>query len=66
MLDAYRAVPQRLPDVEVHIFPGIQHGYTMPSDKAFDAPARAFSMARALSILEGLRDAPGKPLRQAS
>ena len=65
-LDAYRAVPQRLPNVEVHIFPGIQHGYTMPSAKAFDAPGRAFSMARALSILEGLRDAPGKPLRHAS
>ena len=66
VLDAYRAVPPRMPNVEVHIFPGIQHGYTMPSAKAFDAPARAFSMARALSILDGLRDAPGKPLRHAS
>jgi carboxymethylenebutenolidase len=66
VLDAYRAVPARMPNVEVHIFPGIQHGYTMPSAKAFDAPARAFSMARALSILEGLRDAPGRSLRQAS
>ena len=55
-----------MPNVEVHIFPGIQHGYTMPSAKAFDAPSRAFSMARALSILEGLRDAPGQSLRHAS
>ena len=31
VLDAYRAVPQRMPNVEVHIFPGIQHGYMMPS-----------------------------------
>jgi len=57
VLDAYRAVPQRLPNVEVHIFPGIQHGYTMPSAKAFDAPARAFSMARAFD--------PGRPARRA-
>jgi carboxymethylenebutenolidase len=66
VLDAYRAVPQRLANVEVHIFPGILHGYTMPSAKAFDAKARAFSMGRAMSMLEGLRDAPGKTLRQAS
>src|SRR5262245_11908569 len=66
VLDAYRAVPQRMPNVEVHIFPGILHGYTMPSAAAFDAKTRDFSMARALSILEGLRDASGKTLRQAS
>ena len=66
VLDAYRAVPQRLANVEVHIFPGILHGYTMPSAKAFDAKARAFSMGRAMSMLEGLRDAPGKTLRRAS
>jgi len=66
VLDAYRAVPPRMPNVEVHIFPGILHGYTMPSAKAFDAPTRAFSMARAVAILEGLRAAGDKPLRQAS
>ena len=66
VLDAYRAVPPRMPNVEVHIFPGIQHGFMMPSAKAFDAPARAlFDGPRAFGILEGLRDAPGKPLRQA-
>jgi carboxymethylenebutenolidase len=49
-------------NVEVHIFPGILHGYMMPgSPKAFDGKTRAFSMSRALSILEGLRGArPGR------
>ena len=60
--DAYRAVPPRMKNVEVHIFPGILHGYMMPeSTKAFHAPTRAFSMGRALAILDGLRSANGKP-----
>jgi carboxymethylenebutenolidase len=66
VLDAYRPVPARMSNVEVHIFPGILHGYMMPAAKAFDAKTRAFSMARALAILDGLRGAAGKPLRQAS
>jgi len=64
VLDAYRAVPGRQKNVEVHVFPGILHGYMMPDHiKAYDAGTRAFSMARALAILEGLR---GEGLRQAS
>ncbi len=56
VLDAYRPVPARMKNVEVHIFPGMLHGYMMPgSPKAFDASKRAFSMGRALAILEGLR-----------
>jgi hypothetical protein len=39
--------------IEVHIFPGIQHGYMMPgSPKAFDQKTREFSMKRAVAILE--------------
>jgi carboxymethylenebutenolidase len=54
--DAYRAVPARMKNVEVHLFPGVLHGYMMPdSVKAFDKEKREFSMGRALSILEGLR-----------
>ena len=64
VLDAYRPVPARMPNVEVHIFPDILHGYMMPgAPAAFDAKTRAFSMGHALAILDGLRD---KPLRQAS
>jgi carboxymethylenebutenolidase len=64
VLDAYRAVPARMSNVEVHVFPGILHGYMMPEAKAYDAPTRQFSMARALAILQGLRGADA--LRAAS
>lgn len=63
VLDAYRAVPPRQKNVEVHIFPGILHGYMMPHAKAYDGKTRAFSMARALEILSGPR---AEGLRQAS
>jgi carboxymethylenebutenolidase len=56
VLDAYRAVPARLPNVEVHIFPGIQHGYMMRGNPAaFDEKTYGFSMDRALGLLERLR-----------
>jgi carboxymethylenebutenolidase len=56
VLEAYRKVPARMKNVEVHVFPGVLHGYMMPdSVKAYDAKSREFSMQRALSILEGLR-----------
>ena len=68
VLTAYRAVPARMPNVEVHVFPGVLHGYMMPGNtKAFHAETRAFSMARALGILDGLRVAGERQkLRQAS
>src|SRR5689334_7793313 len=56
VLDAFRAIPSRMSNVEVHIFPGVLHGYMMPgSPKAFHAATRDFSMARALAILDSLR-----------
>jgi carboxymethylenebutenolidase len=58
VLDAYREAATRMKNLELHVFPGILHGYMMPgSPAAFDAPAREFSMGRALAILEGLRAA---------
>jgi carboxymethylenebutenolidase len=54
--EAYRAVPARMKNVEVHIFPGVHHGYMMKSNqKAYSAKTREFSMGRALAILDGLR-----------
>jgi carboxymethylenebutenolidase len=65
VLDAYRPVPSRMKNVEVHIFPGILHGYMMPgAPKAFDQKTRDFSMGRALAILGDLRG--GEPQRLAS
>jgi len=59
VLDAYRALVARRKNVELHVFPGVLHGYMMPGNaKAFDAKARAFTMARALAILKELRAQP--------
>jgi carboxymethylenebutenolidase len=56
VLAAYRAVPARLKNVAVHVFPGVQHGYMMRGNvKAFEQKMYDFSMERALAILEGLR-----------
>ena len=55
VLEAYRAVPSRMKNVEVHIFPGVQHGYMMRGNpKAFDRKSYDFSMERALSVLQRL------------
>ena len=57
LLEAYRPIPARMKNVELHIFPGILHGYMMREHKdAYDEKTRAFSMGRARAILEGLRD----------
>ncbi len=57
VLDAYRRIPSRQKNVEVHIFPGVVHGYMMRgSPTAFHPVTRDFSMTRALAILDGLRD----------
>jgi len=51
----------------VHVFPGVRHGYMFPGSAAFDGAARDFSMARALAMLEALREgqgvAPPAPVR---
>jgi len=55
VLEAYRAVPARMKNVEVDIFPGVQHGYMMRGNaKAFDKKTYDFSMERALSVLKRL------------
>lgn len=54
--EAYRKVPSRMKNVEVHIFPGVLHGYMMPGNpQAFSPETRKFSMERALAILGALR-----------
>jgi carboxymethylenebutenolidase len=56
VLDAWRAVPPRMKNVEVKIFPGVLHGFMMRGNPAaFDQTAHDFAMARALAILDGLR-----------
>lgn len=56
VLELFRPVPARMKNVEVHIFPGIQHAYMMHnSPNAYDQKTRDFSMGRANAILNGLR-----------
>jgi carboxymethylenebutenolidase len=64
VLEAYRAVPARMKNVDVHVFPGVLHGYMMPGNpQAFSAPTRKFSLERTLAILSALRE---QPVRKAS
>ncbi|HEX5509965.1 MAG TPA: dienelactone hydrolase family protein [Pseudolabrys sp.] len=66
VLDAYRAVTARMSNVQVHVFPGIKHGYMMPdAHDAYDKKTRDFSFARAIAILESLRGGDEK-VRRAS
>ena len=52
----YREVPAKHKNVDVHIIPGVKHGYMMKASvDAFHAPTRELSMGRALSILGGFR-----------
>jgi carboxymethylenebutenolidase len=39
---------------ELHLFPGVEHGYMMKDAKVYDAKTYDFSMQRALAILKGL------------
>ncbi len=51
---AYRELAKRMTNLELHIFPGVEHGYMMKDAKVFDAKTYEFSMQRALAILKGL------------
>ncbi|MGB5081418.1 MAG: dienelactone hydrolase family protein [Burkholderiales bacterium] len=61
VLEAYRAAAGRLTHLELHVFPGVLHGYMMPeATRAFHPQTREFSMGRALALLESLRGAQRK------
>jgi carboxymethylenebutenolidase len=56
VLEAYRAVPARAKNVELHVFPGVEHGYMFRGNpKAYSDSTYRFSMSKALAILDGLR-----------
>jgi carboxymethylenebutenolidase len=55
VLDAYRKVAAEKKNVELHVFPGVLHGYMMKEAKAFDQKSYDFSLERTLAILEKLR-----------
>src|SRR5690349_11995455 len=56
VLDAYREAAKRVKNLELHIFPGVQHGYMMrDAPSAYDQKMYDFSMGRAVALLERLR-----------
>lgn len=56
VLDAYRPLPARMKNVQVHIIPGVLHGYMFPGNtQAYSQSTREFSMKHALAILNALR-----------
>ena len=62
VLTAYKAVPTSMPNVEVHIFPGVLHGYMLRKNpQAFSQATRDFSMSRALTMLAAFRGAGTQP-----
>ena len=67
VLDAYRGAASRTKNLELHVFPGVLHGYMMPDNvKAFHRETRDFSMARALAILDGLRSGEAGQARRVA
>jgi carboxymethylenebutenolidase len=54
VLAAYRDRAKRMQNLEVHVFPGVGHGFMMKGAKAYDAKAYEFSVQRTLGILRGL------------
>jgi carboxymethylenebutenolidase len=54
VVEAYRNLAKRMTNLELHIFPGVEHGYMMKAAKVYDAKTYDFSMQRALAILKGL------------
>ena len=55
VVEAYRALATRMPNLTLDIFPGVGHGYMMRGSPAFDQAAYDASMARTLAIVDGLR-----------
>jgi carboxymethylenebutenolidase len=55
VLKAYRSAAARMKNLDLHVFPGVLHGYMMPENvQAFDRKTRDFSMERSLAILQAL------------
>jgi carboxymethylenebutenolidase len=54
VLDAYRSAAARMKNVEVDVFPGVEHGYMMQDAKAYDRKTYEFSLQRTLAILASL------------
>jgi carboxymethylenebutenolidase len=59
VLDAFTEAARDMPNLEVAIFPGVEHGFMMPSSTAFNQEARDFAMQRTFALLSDLRHSEG-------
>jgi carboxymethylenebutenolidase len=57
LLAAYEALPAQMPNVAVHVLPGAQHGFMMPTHQGFSASASDFSIRQTLALLAGMNRA---------
>jgi carboxymethylenebutenolidase len=56
VLEAYRAMAAKRKNLDLNVFPGIQHGYMMKTaPKVYDQKLYDFSMEKTFKILESLR-----------
>ena len=66
VLAMYRKAADAHKNVELHVFPGVKHGYMMPdAGAAYDQKTREFSMQRTLALLATLRGG-GAAMKKAS
>ena len=56
VLDLYRGIDAEMDNLELHIFPGIKHGYMMASAEPYDADAFNYSWDSTLKMLDGLKN----------
>jgi carboxymethylenebutenolidase len=56
VVEAVQAALKANPRAESFIYPGVQHGFTVPGQPAYDLEASELSFTRALSVLDELRD----------
>jgi carboxymethylenebutenolidase len=55
VVEAVQAALKSNPRAESFIYPGVQHGFTMPGQPAYDAEASELSFKRALTVLDELK-----------
>ncbi len=55
VLAAFTEAARGMTNLEVDIFPGVEHGFMMPGSSSFDQRTRDFAMQRTFAILEKLR-----------
>jgi carboxymethylenebutenolidase len=51
VIDTIRKIVARNLDVEVYVYPGVDHGFSSPGRESFDAPAAGMAYTRTIALL---------------